>query len=218
MANCKSCSANLPTHTNICRYCGTTNPIDLEGVQNYTISHQDSLRFCPHCTVPMRTLNLDKDGDFYIEQCPECYGFFFDPGELETLLDDTIPITRIDVNKLEKSNYKRVDFHKRIKYIHCPICNELMQRLNYGYKSGVVMDKCKAHGVWLDSGELRHLMEWKSAGGEALDKQYKEDEKKMREAREERKKSRNSIDQHTKSNTYMQPSSVNLLLKIFRIT
>ena len=32
-------------------------------------------------------------------------------------------------------------------------------------RSGVITDVCFEHGVWLDSGELRHIMEWVKTGG-----------------------------------------------------
>ncbi len=43
-----------------------------------------------------------------------------------------------------------------------------MNRVNYATMSGVVVDQCKEHGMWLDNGELVHLMEWKKAGGQFL--------------------------------------------------
>ena len=49
-----------------------------------------------------------------------------------------------------------------------------MNRVNYGVKSGVIIDRCKNHGVWLDGGELRHLMEWMKMGGKLLDQDRKE--------------------------------------------
>ncbi len=43
-----------------------------------------------------------------------------------------------------------------------------MSRVNFGYRSGVVIDRCTNHGIWLYSGEITHLMEWKKAGGQLL--------------------------------------------------
>jgi Zn-finger nucleic acid-binding protein len=40
-----------------------------------------------------------------------------------------------------------------------------MLRLNYQGKSGVIIDRCKEHGYWLDSGELRQIMEWAKLEG-----------------------------------------------------
>ena len=48
----------------------------------------------------------------------------------------------------------------------------LMNRVNFGRRSGVVIDQCIKHGIWLDSGELTHLLEWKKAGGQLLQEQH----------------------------------------------
>ena len=34
-----------------------------------------------------------------------------------------------------------------------------MNRVNYGSRSGVITDQCGKHGTWLESGELRSLLE-----------------------------------------------------------
>jgi Zn-finger nucleic acid-binding protein len=36
------------------------------------------------------------------------------------------------------------------------------------------VDQCIIHGIWLDSGELTHLLEWKKAGGQLLHQQHAE--------------------------------------------
>lgn len=35
-----------------------------------------------------------------------------------------------------------------------------MQRLMYAYDSGVHIDSCKTHGIWLDAGELQRIEAW----------------------------------------------------------
>jgi Zn-finger nucleic acid-binding protein len=65
-----------------------------------------------------------------------------------------------------------------VTYIKCPVCAKLMNRVNFGAKSGVIVDRCKEHGVWLDGGELRHLFEWMKAGGKLLDQEKQEQLKK----------------------------------------
>jgi Zn-finger nucleic acid-binding protein len=37
--------------------------------------------------------------------------------------------------------------------------------VNYGAGSGVIVDACKAHGLYLDAGELRRILAWVGAGG-----------------------------------------------------
>jgi Zn-finger nucleic acid-binding protein len=43
-----------------------------------------------------------------------------------------------------------------------------MQRKNYMNKSGVIMDVCVDHGIWLDAGELKQIQEWTALGGKQL--------------------------------------------------
>ena len=40
-----------------------------------------------------------------------------------------------------------------------------MLRLNYGRRSGVIVDRCKKHGVWFDADELRRVADFVARGG-----------------------------------------------------
>jgi Zn-finger nucleic acid-binding protein len=50
-------------------------------------------------------------------------------------------------------------------YRPCVVCGELMNRVNYGHQSGVIVDFCKDHGIWFDAGQLAHILTWLRAGG-----------------------------------------------------
>lgn len=171
MATCNRCSAPLPANTNKCRYCDTRNDVDLTGKQGFAIQSQ-SERHCPHCAIPMQTINLNLGGPFLIERCEQCYGLFFDPGQVEALLESSVSnVFHINPQHLDAINNDRFQPNKPVKYVKCPVCQVLMNRNAYGYRSGVVIDRCKNHGIWLDSGEITHLMEWKKAGGQLLHEQ-----------------------------------------------
>lgn len=43
-----------------------------------------------------------------------------------------------------------------------------MSHRNFGGNSGVILDRCPAHGLWIQGGELRRLMEWWAFGGKRL--------------------------------------------------
>jgi len=171
MAICSHCSAPLPAHTNKCRYCDTRNDVDLNGKRDFAIQSQ-SERHCPHCQTPMQTINLNLDGAFLIERCGQCYGLFFDPGQVEALLESSVSnVFHINPQHLDAINNDRFQPNKPVKYVKCPECHVLMNRKAYGYRSGVIIDRCNRHGIWLDSGEITHLMEWKKAGGQLLHEQ-----------------------------------------------
>jgi Zn-finger nucleic acid-binding protein len=48
----------------------------------------------------------------------------------------------------------------RVGYIRCPVCQGLMNRVNFARVSGVVLDVCREHGTWFEPGELRHVVEF----------------------------------------------------------
>ena len=56
-----------------------------------------------------------------------------------------------------------------------------MNRVNFGTNSGVIVDRCKDHGVWLDGGELRQLFEWMKAGGKLLQQEREAEQRKIAE-------------------------------------
>ena len=52
-----------------------------------------------------------------------------------------------------------------VRYVPCPSCAKLMNRLNFAHASAVILDICKPHGVWCDRDELRRIVEFIRAGG-----------------------------------------------------
>lgn len=169
---CTSCGAALPPNSLICAFCGTRNAVDLRDLSVSTEQPPDAPRPCPECGVPMASVNVGHRKRFFIEQCARCHGLFFDLNELQALLDDAVaPTYEIDLPLLFMLQKESPAPHRKVTYVRCPVCGELMNRFNFGRRSGVVVDHCRRHGIWLEGGELRRLMEWKKAGGQVLDRQ-----------------------------------------------
>lgn len=206
MANCTNCSAPLPRGSIQCEYCGSRNDTDLKGINYYTTHEFESERTCPRCSIRLRTIDLNIDGRFLIERCDDCLGLFFDPNELETLLKATVSnVFNIDRVRLENLNSAKSSDYGVI-YIKCPVCSKIMNRVNFGTKSGVIVDRCKEHGVWLDGGELRHLFEWMKAGGKLLQLE-REEEQRSNDAREQERRKNTLQTQYTPRGTYPDDSS-----------
>ena len=185
MARCSNCKAPLADGSLLCAYCGDRNDIDLKGIHYYTTHESDALRICPRCDESLKTIDLKLNGTFLIERCHQCMGLFFDPGELEALLEATVSnVFLIDRSGLDSINLRRQPDQYPIAYIKCPVCSQFMHRVNFGTRSGVIIDRCKAHGAWLDGGELRHLMEWMKMGGKLLDQERQEQLRKEEQKRE----------------------------------
>ncbi|WP_345984693.1 zf-TFIIB domain-containing protein [Sulfurimonas sp. HSL-1656] len=162
MKRCKSCSA--PLDGIFCDYCGSRNNVDLGHFRPMNVRpHQQ--RPCPVCHTNMSTIDVGEKVPFLIERCESCMGLFFDKEELESMIDMTVKGGRnVNLNLLQEltENPRYVDV---VVYRRCPVCRKHMQRRNFGRRSGVIMDECVEHGIWLDPGELRQIMEWVKAGG-----------------------------------------------------
>ena len=192
MARCSNCNGPLPPHSLLCPYCNNRNDVDLKGIHYFTTHAHDTPRSCPRCNIKLKSLDLKLNGRFLIDRCEQCMGIFFDPGELEVLLEATANnISGIDRNGLEAINEKREPNQYPISYIKCPVCTQLMHRVNFGVKSGVIVDRCKEHGVWLDVGELRQLFEWMKLGGHLLEQERQQ--QKRREAEQREKEQREKL-------------------------
>ncbi|MEI6614878.1 MAG: zf-TFIIB domain-containing protein [Chrysiogenales bacterium] len=172
MANCKNCGAALTGNLLVCQYCKTRQDVDLSIINRYTVEIPQSKRICPRCYIPLQVIDLHLGGKFYIERCEDCLGLFFDPGELEALLDKSVTnVYEIDRQRLDEIRNVKRSCEYPLSYIDCPVCKKLMNRINFGSRSGVIADKCRDHGLWLDGGELRQILEWVKAGGDLYHQQ-----------------------------------------------
>jgi Zn-finger nucleic acid-binding protein len=166
MPNCTSCSAPLPKSGIICKYCGTRNDIDLlEDTKKFINLRPDLKRVCPVCKTQLKTINVGEKLPLFIERCDSCYGVFFDINELEELIEYSVKGSKnVDLKKLFQitQNPRYIDI---VVYRKCPVCTKTMNRKNFMGQSGVITDICAEHGIWLDSGELRQIMEWVKTGG-----------------------------------------------------
>lgn len=171
MANCRNCGAPLPTGTISCSYCGSRNDVDLAGLPLVRRGGEcDGERLCPRCGVPLVPVSVTLEGELELDRCGECLGLFFDPGELERILNATARgIATVDRRLISRIMEGSPSRSHPVGYIRCPVCRGVMNRTRYGEKSGVIVDRCPDHGIWLDGGELRTLLAWASAGGMVLD-------------------------------------------------
>ena len=214
MANCKNCGAVLTGTLLVCEYCQTRQDVDLAAVHRFTVEEPRSERVCPRCYVPLQTVDLRLGKKFLIERCERCLGLFFDLGELEAFLAQAVTnVHAIDPQRLgEVENVKRSHEYP-VTYIDCPVCRRLMNRINIGSRSGVIADQCRDHGLWLDGGELRQVMEWMKAGGSLVQKEKELEQARLDLEMEKKKLQYGKIDQaffHTRP----EPDRVDIELPI----
>jgi len=156
---CLECGGRLEGPMTFCPFCGVRQDIDLRQIHFRDLGVEQALS-CPQCETGLQVMELDLQPPLRIERCGACAGLFFNPGELEVVLDgQTHAVAWFDLLQLKQITE---DFERPrgAVYRKCPICDQRMNHLNFGGRSGVVVDHCAAHGLWLEAGHLRRLAEW----------------------------------------------------------
>lgn len=191
--NCTKCGAPLPPDSMICTYCKALNDIDLRGIPTRPAAPGEAAHECPRCPSILTPVHLGR-GSFTIDRCPTCHGIFFDPGELEKLIDALVTkVQEVDAARIQALiEFETPQAEPLVQYVRCPICGDVMNRRNYGARSGVIADRCRAHGIWLDGGEFSKLLRWAKAGGRILDEktQIEEAKRELRNVRDRIESSR----------------------------
>jgi Zn-finger nucleic acid-binding protein len=116
---------------------------------------------CPRCREEMQALRL---GSTVARECAQCGGLWLDPDSLQRLAN-----AREEGAGVVSALAARIPLNAAppdvVRYIPCPRCDKLMNRSNFARSSGVILDVCKAHGVWLDRGELQRVLGFVESGG-----------------------------------------------------
>lgn len=179
---CTSCGGALQGTMTFCPYCGVRQDIDLRRIHFRDLGSNDSMP-CPSCESALSVIEFDTRPVMRVERCNACRGMFFNPGELQALLDEqTNPLVWLDPVQMRQiaDDY---GFNHKVAYRKCPICADRMSHINFAGHSGVVLDRCGTHGFWVEGGELRRLTEWWRAGGKLVFQQNEADKAKRLFAR-----------------------------------
>lgn len=174
---CACCGSSLLTSKPRCAYCGTIANVDLLGKHHYSSVVPEVPRPCPNCQEILKTINVGEDSSpFLIERCESCLGLFFDPGELDSLIEHHVRAI-FSVDRIALAGLAQERPEDSVRYRKCPVCSTLMNRINFGSRSGVIIDSCRNHGIFLDAGELHHILKWVRAGGSIAAGEDEEDQR-----------------------------------------
>lgn len=99
-----------------------------------------------------------------LRECEHCLGLWLDVASFETLCANREQQASV-LGIASPLPHNAASEHVRVKYVPCPECGQLMNRINFARCSGVVVDVCKGHGTWFDHDELSRIVEFIRAGG-----------------------------------------------------
>lgn len=184
--HCAACGAPREEGSRACKYCSgdfTIHELDLNTVCPGCLARvSDRARFCHHCATPLAAQSVAGDEQPFhcpvcedrplasrhlasistsVLECQVCAGMWVGLDSFHDLLTnesrgaqgECVSHRRPSATPTESKRYRA-----------CPECRQLMMPRQVG-KSGIILDICGAHGIWLDCDELSHLVAWMRAGG-----------------------------------------------------
>ncbi len=152
---CPACFARMSSDADFCMSCGVK--IDVQ-----VLAALPSNAACPRCRVVLRSRRVGAET---LIECPSCAGLWVEPQLLERLCNDAGAAKSV-CESLGAMAQRAAGAAKNVlAYIPCPNCKQPMNRKNFGSISGILIDVCKEHGVWLDHGELERALAFAGKGG-----------------------------------------------------
>ncbi|MEZ4268295.1 MAG: zf-TFIIB domain-containing protein [Myxococcota bacterium] len=118
---------------------------------------------CPDCRTPTEP-RLVGPQQVELDVCPSCNGLWLQPDELGALTQRPL-FDRPNLAEISRAVRAMARLPDRVVYRQCPMCSNMMTRRNFGEVSGVIVDECQSHGMWLDEGELDAIKRFVAVGG-----------------------------------------------------
>ncbi len=104
-------------------------------------------------------------GNAPMRECQKCEGLWLDTPIFKLICADRERQAVILGDAFAHEDKPEIDHKEQIRYVPCPQCRQLMNRVNFAKCSDVIVDVCKGHGTWFDRDELRQIIEFIRDGG-----------------------------------------------------
>jgi Zn-finger nucleic acid-binding protein len=186
---CGSCGAIVDPKAETCEYCTSAivrdeSALGLICPECYARNEETS-RFCTACGVAFRPEPVPVDapehpcvtcgvpmpvrsvGGVQVNECAKCRGLWAPGDTFDLLVRRAIEAAR-DADPLARPAPRVASGNpasSRVEYRRCPVCESVMNRRNFRRTSGVVIDRCREHGTWLDADELEQIAGFVLSGG-----------------------------------------------------
>jgi Zn-finger nucleic acid-binding protein len=165
---CLFCDARLATHA--CPSCfgmmflGNKHCPRCGAAASRSEQSDEQSRHCPRCRVELGSVAV---GAISLRECERCGGLWVDVQTFEQICADREQQSSVlgGAASVAPAGAKGHGEPDKIRYVPCPECGQLMNRVNFAQCSGVVVDICKGHGTWFDRDELAEIVGFIRAGG-----------------------------------------------------
>jgi Zn-finger nucleic acid-binding protein len=151
--NCTACFEPMFVGSRYCPHCGV-------------VAAREVVPDVPPCACPRckETLQALKLGSTSAQECGACGGLWVEPDTLQRLVDakeEGAAVTSVLAARIPTAPQTA----SAVRYVPCPVCAKPMNRVNFAKASGVILDVCKLHGIWLDRGEMQAVLHFVESGG-----------------------------------------------------
>jgi Zn-finger nucleic acid-binding protein len=149
---CPSCFGLVFVGSKHCGHCGAAIG---------SVAARTGTLHCPRACGTLRELTL---GGIALSECESCAGVWLAQPEFQRLCAEE---ERRAVFLGAESQVRTTPATgvPTVRYVPCPLCAKLMNRINFGKRSGIIVDGCAKHGTWFDADELRRVVEFVRDGG-----------------------------------------------------
>lgn len=163
---CPSCFALLFEGSAYCPHCGAA--------QNRGEAMEVRPVRCPACRSVMRWITV---GGLDLLECEACDGTWIEADAFERLCASHE--SQAAVLHGDAARQRSPAGPQPTVYRPCLRCGTMMNRMNFGRRSGTVIDACRGHGTFLDRGELHQVVRFIHDGG--LDRARRAEIEELRE-------------------------------------
>ncbi len=150
---CPACFAMMFLGSKHCQRCGAAAAVPK--------IQEGEIRKCPRCQTEMPLVTI---GATNVRECERCLGLWLDVPSFEKICADREQQSAV-LGAAAHAAETATRETSKVKYVPCPECSQLMNRINFARISGVIVDFCKRHGTWFDRDELSRIVEFIHGGG-----------------------------------------------------
>lgn len=175
---CPSCFARISNAARFCHHCGTA-------IAPEELAADPTDRICPACGDG-RFLNSRPLGDtkLTVLECEVCAGLWLGSEVFRTLEERVRTVAPQNPDpvalRTETRLRRRTPQGAGPLYRPCPACRTPMNRVNFVRVSGILIDRCRDHGIWFDATELDAVLRWIKLGGERVSDERRQQEERAR--------------------------------------
>lgn len=151
---CPSCFGMIFQGAKFCSHCGAK-------AERAEVA-ETTKELCPRCNEDMKAVVVGKTS---LRECMRCEGIWVDKVSFERICADAEEQSALLGMASQLPADLAGNVEEVVRYLSCPACRKLMNRVNFARCSHVIVDVCAQHGTWFDRDELRRIVEFIRGGG-----------------------------------------------------